>query len=128
MTRSGARPPMAAAMLTTRDALLGIVVGAIHADGKVVRAEVKEAELHLKGIPSLDITPADVAARLPDVKARLAREGEHALLDACVAALPPDLRVRAFRGVADVIAADAEVLPSEERYLARLATSLAILP
>lgn len=118
---------MRAPLLTTRDALLGIVVGAIHADGKVVPAEVREAELQLRGVPSLDIAPEDVTARLPDVRAALHREGASAFLDACVASLPPALRMRAFAAVSEVIVADREILPAEERYLSKLATSFRVV-
>ncbi|HUR69420.1 MAG TPA: hypothetical protein VM370_09255 [Candidatus Thermoplasmatota archaeon] len=114
-------------LLTTRDALLGVLVGAILADGKVVRAEVREAELQALGVPHLDILPRDVRERLPEVKAALARQGEHAFLEACVASLTIELKVRAFRAVSEIIAADHEILPAEERYLARLATAFDIV-
>jgi uncharacterized tellurite resistance protein B-like protein len=110
--------------LAERDALLGILIGAIHADGKVVRAEVREAELQARGAPTLGLRGAEVSARLNEVKAALAAKGEPAFLDACVAALSLELRVHAFRAAAEIVAADDEVLPSEERYLARLAAAL----
>lgn len=113
------------AAIATRNALLGVLVGAIHADGRVVDPEVREARIQARGVPALGLTGAEVTARLPEVKAALARAGEHAFLDACVAALPGDVRVRAFHAVVEIIAADGEVVPSEERYLARLATSIA---
>lgn len=118
----------AASTLERRDALLGILIGAIHADGKVVRAEVREAELQARGAPTLGLRGAEVSARLDEVKRMIAARGEPAFLEACVTALPLDLRVRAFRAAAEIVAADAEVLRSEERYLARLASALDVAP
>lgn len=112
------------ASIATRDALVGVLVGAIHADGRVVPAEVREARLQARGIPALGLTGAEVATRLPEVKAALARVGERAFLDACVAALPSDVRVRAFHAVNEIVAADGIVVAAEERYIARLATSM----
>ena len=116
----------AAETIGMRDALLGVLVGAIHADGKVVPPEVREAQLQARGVPALGLTGAEVKARLPEVKAALARAGEIAFLDACVRALPGELRVRAFHAATEIVAADHEVLPAEERYLARLATSMSL--
>ena len=98
----------------------------IHADGKVVLPEVREARLQARGVPALGLSGAEVSARLPEVKATLARVGELAFLDACVAALPDDVKVRAFAAAAEIVAADGEVVPLEERYLARLATSMTL--
>ena len=112
--------------LAARDALVGILIGAIHADGRVVPPEVREARLQARGVPSLGLTGAEVQARLPEVKASLARAGERALLDACIAVLPSDVRVRAFHAATEIVAADGVVVPAEERYLARLATSMSL--
>ncbi|HVM45053.1 MAG TPA: TerB family tellurite resistance protein [Candidatus Thermoplasmatota archaeon] len=118
--------PDPAATVHARDALLGVLVGAIHADGKVVPAEVREARLQARGVPALGLTGDEVQARLPEVRATLERVGEVAFLDACVAALPPELMVRAFRAVAEIMPADGSVPPAEERYLARLASAMSL--
>lgn len=115
-----------APLMTTRDALVGVVVGAIHADGRVLRVEIGEAAAHLAAVPALGLSATDVEDRLDEIRARVAAVGAERFLAECVANLPSDLRVRAFRAVADVIASDREIVEREERYLARLATTFRI--
>lgn len=114
----------AAVLVRERDAVLGIIVAAIHADGLVRDSELREASLQARGTPALGLSGDEVKSRLGEVKAFVKEMGEVAFLAHCVRVLPLETRVKAFHAAIEVMAADHEVPPMEVRYLHRLAHAL----
>lgn len=117
-----------AAAMDLKDAIVGIVVGAMHADGRALRSEFQTATLHLEALESVDVSVTDVRARAERLEAQYASLGPDAFLDRCVAALPPTLHVAVFKAVVAVVAADDDVDDAEVVYLRALARKLDVPP
>lgn len=113
----------AARVVRERDAIIGIIVAAIHADGRVRLSELREAALQAQGA-LLGFSGAEVMSRLGEVRTLVGEKGENEFVRACLLELSFEGRVRAFHAAIEIMAADQEVPPSEVRYLQRLARAL----
>lgn len=103
---------------------MGIVVGAIYADGKALRTEVNAASRQMEALAGFGITPTDVTSRLFPIETRIKEKGLEPFLDECVAALPPDMRARALRVALDVMVADGAIGEREHSYIFTLASRM----
>lgn len=112
--------------MDTKDAVVGLLVGAIYADGKVLRTELQTATLHLEALEVVDVTAADVRSRAERLATELAVSGRDAFVDRCAGAIPREARVPVFKAVIAVVESDDDIEDAEAEYVRALARRLGI--
>lgn len=116
--RAGSR---AALPLTVPEAFAAILVASVAADGTLSTAE----SARLGGLLSTSrILPPNPADGSPNVIERalalLADHGAPAVLTACAAVLPPELRPAAFAQAVDLVLADGRIAQREKAFIDEL--------
>lgn len=115
--------------LTPQEAFLGVAWCAVYADDLIDAEEDESFAAELATEPVFGGAPEPEMRAMREKIARLAgRHGEGALLRACAAALPPELRAEAFRVSARLVGADGEVGAEEDRFLHRIRDALGLDP
>lgn len=115
--------------LSAQEAFLGVAWCAVYADD-VIDAEEDEglAEALADEPVFRDASPRELREMHEKVAGLASRHGEGALLRACAAALPPELRAEAFLVCARLVAVDGEVDVDEEHFIHRIRDALQVDP
>ncbi|HLE97801.1 MAG TPA: TerB family tellurite resistance protein [Candidatus Thermoplasmatota archaeon] len=112
--------------MDAKEAIVGILVAAMQADGRVLRTELQTATLHLEALEAVEVTAADVRSRADRLAKDLDSEGQDAFLDRCVLAMPKELRLPVLEAVVAVVAADAAIDDAEADFVRALARRLGV--
>lgn len=113
--------------MTPREALAGVALLAMDADGVLVADEDDDLRLLLLDHPAFESVDDDELGRvLAAAEKHVRKAGSSAFLDEARMALDEDGRASAFAIAADIVCAD-DVLEGEEAvYLAQLASGLGV--
>ncbi|MHB8603862.1 MAG: tellurite resistance TerB family protein [Thermoplasmatota archaeon] len=113
--------------LTPQEALAGVAVAMMYADGVLDESESIAISENLGRLPVFQDVDGD---GLQDIFRKLyriaAKEGDAALLSRCSAAVPERLRGTAYFIAADVAHADGEMAPTEAALLERTREKLGL--
>jgi tellurite resistance protein len=113
--------------MTRRDAVAGLALLAMYADGVLAPEEDDALREHLLTFPLFEqMDDAELGRFLATLESLSRERGGDELFEACCDALDERLRPTAFLVAADVVASDGKVEPSESAFLARLEKRLAI--
>ncbi|HLE97800.1 MAG TPA: TerB family tellurite resistance protein [Candidatus Thermoplasmatota archaeon] len=107
--------------MDTKDAIVGLLVGAMVSDGRVLHTELQTASLHLDGIEGVEITASDVRSRIERISRELANSGRDAFVDRCAGAIPPHARLPVLKAVIAVVECDDDIDGNEAEYVHALA-------
>lgn len=115
------------ARLTDREALAGVALCAMYADGVAGAEEDDDLVAVLSGLEAFaDADEDSVRDAVVKANAISSKQGDDALLDACCASLPPHLRPTAYAIALDVVGADGELAASELGFASRLQKRLGL--
>lgn len=118
-----------APVLTPQEAFVGVAVCAMYADDLVAGEEDEELVETLSALPLFGACAEHELRAMHGNALRLAsRLGDAATLRACAAALTPEMRAEAFRVAVELVQADGEVGPEEDRFLDRIRDLLGVDP
>lgn len=123
--RAPAADPASPDTLNDADAVVGIAVAAMYADG-VLGAEEHEALLtHVSQLAvCADLGEQDLRAMFGRIETLAAEAGDEGLLQRCAEALPPRLHATAYLVAADIVLGDGEVGADERAFLDRVQKAL----
>lgn len=115
------------ARLTEREALAGVALCAMYADGVADAEEDEDLVAVLTGLEAFadadEDAVRDALVRANEVSADL---GDDALLDACCASLPSHLKPMAYAVALDIVGADGAVVAGELGFAHRLQKRLGL--
>jgi tellurite resistance protein len=109
------------------DALLAVLIGAIHANNHLSADEGARAQHIIWSTRRFRRKSGDVVNRKIDrVKQLMERRGTLEVVEVAARALPPRFRKPAFAVAADLILVDGKMEGSERRFLTELALNLGL--
>ncbi|GEM_PF-4202020 len=112
-------------MWTDREGVAGVALLAMFADGVIAQEEDEVLRERLLQYPLFSDVDEDGLGRVLARLAAASRErGVDVVLREWASAIAPALRPTAFVIAAEIVAADGEVAPEEDDYLARAAKAL----
>jgi uncharacterized tellurite resistance protein B-like protein len=116
-------------MWTDREGVAGVALLAMYADGVIAQEEDDVLRERLLEYPLFADLDDDGLGRVLERLSAASRErGAETMLRDWAAAIAPALRPTAFLIAAEIVAADGEVAPEEDDYLARAAKALELPP
>lgn len=111
--------------LSPAEALAGIAMCAMYADGVMSAEEDDELALYLADLAVFRaLSDREMSACFQRVQRLAEKSGDAGLLDAAAAALPERLRPAAFLVAADLVMSDGETGDDERAFLRRVQASL----
>lgn len=112
-------------MRPEQEALVGIAVAAMVADGVIDQAEAIDLEDALPTLPILaDVREKDIRDAMGRADEEARALGEEAYLAKCASAVPPRLRSTAFLLAAEIVMSDGDLQGEEGAFLERLREGL----
>lgn len=112
-------------MRPEQDALVGIALAAMVADGVIDQAEAIDLEDTLPQLPILaDIREKDIHEAMARADEEARALGEEAYLAKCASVVPPRLRSTAFLLAAEIVMSDGNLEGDEAAFLERLREGL----
>ena len=115
------------AALTPQEAFAGILMGASGCDGHIADSEVGSLVTTLVRMKLFErFTDKQYNQMLNKLHGTLKKRGVDALIDACAASVPENLRQTAFANACDIVLADGVVEPEEKAFMERLRDKLEI--
>lgn len=113
--------------LTPQEAFAGILMGASGCDGHIADEEVGGLVTALVRMKLYQrFSDKHYNQMLNKLHGTLKRKGVDVLIDACVAALPENLRETAFANACDIVLADGVVESDEKAFMEKLRNKLKI--
>ncbi len=113
--------------LSPQDAFAGILLGASGCDGHIADDEVQNLATCLIRMKLYQrMQGKQFGQMLNKLHAILKKKGVEALIDQCVAKLPPELKNTAFTNAVDIVLADGVVEPDEKQFIEMLQGRLQI--
>lgn len=110
-----------------REGVAGIALLAMFADGVIAAEEDELLRERLLAYPLFqDLDDEGLGEVLERLERRSSQVGAGKLLDECVGAIGPRLAPTAYLLAAEIVAADGEVAPEEDAFLARLRKGLGL--